>query len=379
MKHARERPDVGGRASPHQSIGPIIVASDGGPSSARAADVARLLAERGGASVEIVSVPEPSHAVVASVAQAATQRGAQLVVTGRTHRRYVERVMRGETPLGIARTTGIPVLAVPPIMPGRLPHRIVVAVGLGDAAAAIGPVARALFNDAVEVHLVHVSAPPLPRHERELRAEEMADDTSIEHAFERARAAWDLPADVSTDTHVLVGEPYRELQAFADGVDADLVVGGMTLLPAARHVPRRSLARRLYRRSTRAILIVPVGELRDRRPQRSRAVTALDEARWPELLVHVGRRNARRLTSIAIVDRIGAAHLLALAQPLAALSYDRRSQAVVVTLGDPARPERHLAHRVTRPIAVALHRTPSGHDDGLLIRYDRGRTLITFE
>lgn len=378
MEHATERADIGGLASPSESMGPIIVGSDGAPASAPAFDVARRMAGRDGASVEIIPVVAPLDVMVASIARVATQRSARLVVIGRSHRRYVERVVRGETPLGIVRATGLPVLAVPPTM-SSLPHRVVVAVGLGDAGAAIGPVARALLNDAVEVHLVHVSAPPLPRHERELRAEEMADDTSIEHAFERARAGWELPADVSTDTHVLVGDPYPKLLAFADGVDADLVVVGMALQAEAPHLPHRSLARRLYDGSSRAMLIVPVGETRQRRPREASTEMALDEAQWPDLIGHVGRRNTRRLTSIAIIDRIGAAHLLARARPLAGLSYDRHAHAVVVMLGDPSRPKRHLAHRVTRPLAVALHRNPSGLDDGLLIRYDRGRTLITFE
>ena len=429
MERTLERADAGGFAPPHPSAASILVASDGAPASAPAFDVARLLAERSGARVELLSVLEPlgvlvppleppstplhpgatrveerrarlagliQHALgeapawpveialgerVPSIARFVKERGVQLVVTGRTHHGPVERLVRGETPLAIARATGVPVLAVPPAM-SRLPRCVVVAVGLGDAGAEVGSVARALFRDAVAVHLVHVSAPPLPRHERVLRADDVAEDTAIEHAFEHARMAWQLPADVSTASHVLMGDPYRELVSFVDAADADLVVVGLPLhgrTPTLPHLASRALVSRFYRRSTRALLIVPVGETAVHRAADARTTFVVDEAQWPDLLAHVRQRNAGRRTSLAVVDRVGGAHLLANAQPLAELRYDRHGDAVTVTLGDPSKPERRLTHRVPRPRALAVHRHPLGHDAALVIRYDRGQTLITFE
>jgi nucleotide-binding universal stress UspA family protein len=426
MERTIERTHLTGSVPPLAVTAPILVASDGAPASAAAFEVARLLAERSGASVRVVSVLEPTSALVPpleppgpplrpgasrvderrarlgalmghaagaapswpveiasgdrvpTIARIATEQRAQLIVTGRTQHGAVERIAHGETPLAIARATGVPVLAVPASM-SRLPRTVVVAVDLGDAGAAAGSVARALFGDAVAVHLVHVSAPPLPRHERALREEEAADDTAIRRAFERAMTAWQLPADVATASHVLMGSLDRELLTFAYATDADLVVAGMTLQPGTPHLPRRSLIQRLYRKSPRALLIVPVGETRIRRPRDADTELVVEEARWPDLLAHVGRRNARRRTSLAVVDRIGGAHVLARGRPITSLAYDRHARRVTVTLGESTRPNGQLTHHVTRPLAIAVHRHPSGFDDALLIRYAHGQTLLTFE
>jgi nucleotide-binding universal stress UspA family protein len=291
-----------------KTTGPILVASDGAPASAGAFCVARLLADRSDAEVHVVSaLAEPNVVVppmdspatpllpgatrfeerraelellargaaveatrwpvelvlgdvVPSIVQVAVERDAPLVVTGHTHHGVVERLVRRETPLGIARGARVPVLAVPPTM-ARLPHDVVVAVELGDAAARLSSVAGTLFSDAVAVHLVHVREPAPPRHERDLRREEAADDRAVERAFDRARRGWRLPADVSTVARVVIGKPDEQLQEFARSVGADLIVVGVTVHAHATSLPHRSLATRLYREWPQALLLVPIGGL----------------------------------------------------------------------------------------------------------------------
>jgi nucleotide-binding universal stress UspA family protein len=306
MQHTNTPAQPARLAARRASTGPILVASDGAAASAGAFGIARLLAERTDAGVHVVSaLAEPNVVVppmdspasllrpgasrveerraelellahgtaveaarwpveivlgdpIPSIVQVAAERVAPLVVTGHTHHGMVERLVRRETPLGIARAARVPVLAVPPAMT-HLPRSVVVAVELGDAGAHVSDVAGALFSDAVAVHLAHVREPALPRHERVLRAEEEADDRAVERAFERARAGWRLPADVSTVTHVLVGKPSEALQEFAASVAADLVVVGLTVAAHAAALPHRSLAARLYREWPKALLLVPIG------------------------------------------------------------------------------------------------------------------------
>ena len=306
MQHTNTPAQPARLAARRASTGPILVASDGAAASAGAFGIARLLAERTDAGVHVVSaLAEPNVVVppmdspasllrpgasrveerraelellahgtaveaarwpveivlgdpIPSIVQVAAERVAPLVVTGHTHHGMVERLVRRETPLGIARAARVPVLAVPPGMT-HLPRSVVVAVELGDAGAHVSDVAGALFSDAVAVHLAHVREPALPRHERVLRAEEEADDRAVERAFERARAGWRLPADVSTVTHVLVGKPSEALQEFAASVAADLVVVGLTVAAHAAALPHRSLAARLYREWPKALLLVPIG------------------------------------------------------------------------------------------------------------------------
>jgi nucleotide-binding universal stress UspA family protein len=183
-----------------QDLGPVVVASDGSEASAGGLIIAQDLACALGTSLEVMSVLAPTnelpppprtaaapppggatrirdrrerlrllcdHAltgqpsyttrilfgdVASSIARAAESRGARLVVTGRVFHRRIDRATRVETPLAIARTGGVPVLAVP--MTARLPRRVVVAVGEGESAASLAGTARALFRDAlvIETH-----------------------------------------------------------------------------------------------------------------------------------------------------------------------------------------------------------------------------------
>ena len=427
MEHTVNRDEPHGLLSPpHDATGPIVVASDAGAASEPAFDVARHLAERSGARVEVVSVLEPTNVIVppidppsppthpgasrvaerharltglmhhtlgdaplwpaeivigdrvATIARVVKERQAQLVVTGHTHHGAVERVARGETPLGIARGARVPVLTVPTTMT-RLPHCVVVAVGFGDAGTGIGGIAHALFGDAVTVHLVHVRAPTLPRHERVLREEDSAEEADIERAFERARASWTLPADVSVASHVLIGRPSVELRAFADTVGAELLVAGMTVRESMHYLPHRSLAPWLYREWPGALLVVPVGEAGGRRPLAAGTTVSTDERRWPELLARLARRNVRRTASLAVDDRIGGTHILARRRPLVGLEYDPHAHTAIVMLGDETPPAWHLTHRVAHPVVLAIHEHPAGHDDALVVGYDGGQMLLTFE
>lgn len=289
------------------SGGPILVASDGGPASASAFSVAHLMAERTAADVQVVSAIDPPNVIVPAmerpitpvqpgatrvearqerldilalsaatgatqwpveivlgdripaIAHAVTEHVSPLVVTGHTYHGALERLVHPEAPLDIARAACVPVLAVP-LGLTHLPRCVVVAVGLGDTGARVSDVAGALFGDAVAVYLVHVREPALPRHERVLREQEEADDRAVEHAFNRAREGWRLPADVPTITRVLDGQAEEELLKFAHSVGADLIVVGLGVAALTSRLPHRSLATQLYREWPHALLIVPIGD-----------------------------------------------------------------------------------------------------------------------
>lgn len=427
MEHTVNRDEPHGLLSPARvATGPIVVASDGAPPSEAAFQMARQIARRSGSRVEVVSVLEPMNVVVPpidppspptqpgasrvaerhsrlaglmqhtlgdaphwpaeivlgdrvpSIARVVKERRAQLVVTGRTRHGAVERVTRGETPLAITRSARVPVLTVPATMT-RLPRCVVVAVSFGDAGMGVGGIADALFGDALMVHLVHVRAPTLPRQERVLREDDAAEEADVERAFERARASWALPADVSVSSRVLVGRPSGALRAFAETVSADLVVAGLTVRSGVHYLPHRSLAPWLYREWPGALLVVPVGGAAGRRPMSGGTAVSVDEGHWPELLDRLARRNLRRTASLAVDDRIGGTHILARRRPLVGLEYDPHAHTLIVMLGDETPPVWHLTHRVVRPVVVAIHEHPAGIDDALVVGYDGGQMLLTFE
>jgi nucleotide-binding universal stress UspA family protein len=405
--------------------GSILVASDGLEASAGALLMARRLADRVGSTVEMVSVLEPlnvivppldeptppAHAgasrveerrirlsdlsrrmlddapeppteivlgdVIPSLARVAREREACLVVTGRVHHGLIERAMRGETPLGLVRAARVPVLAVPSTMT-RLPRCVIVAVGQGSTGARLGTIARALFGDAVAIHLVNVRPPALPRHEREVREEEDAHEAAIQRAFRTACASWKLPADISISSRILVGDPVTELLAFADAEGADLLVAGLSPRSASQRLSRGGLASRLFHATSRAMLIVPVGDPADPHAVDATTISA-DPAEWPELLELFNRRNERRAAWLAIDERRAGVHLLARKRPLIGVEVDARAGGLVVMLGDESDRSAHLSHRVSHPSVLAVHRHVSGRDDALVVGYYEGQMLLTFD
>jgi nucleotide-binding universal stress UspA family protein len=338
------------RARPQDAprLGTIVVASDGSDDSAGALTVARELAHHLGIGLELVSVIEPANMLVPplqpahaplhrgstrihdrrerlrilcgdavdgrprcstrillgdppeSIARAARCHRAPLVVTGRVAHGTIDRAMRRETPLATARAGQVPVLSVGSAVSG-LPRSVVIAVGEGDAAerlAPLAPLALALCHDALVVHLVAIVSRDSPPWERDARPEDDERQHDAQRALARAAAAWTLPSDVPVQTHVLTGETDATLAAFVAMVKADLlVIGQARRAPGCRFpiaLPLADLATRMYRSLSCATLIVPVE--RHRRPgeqDRLRSGRECDRdqaarSRWPHAPLHLG-------------------------------------------------------------------------------------------
>ena len=152
-----------------------------------------------------------------------------------------------------------------------------------------------------------------------------------------------------------------------------------TVRESLHYLPHRSLAPWLYREWPGALLVVPVGESAGRRPLNAGTAVFTDERGWPDLLARLARRNVRRTASLAVDDRVGGTHILARRRPLVGLEFDPHAHTALVMLGDETPPAWHLTHRVVRPVVIALHEHPDGHDDALVIGYDGGQMLLTFE
>lgn len=246
-----ERPVLAG-------MGPLLVATDGNETIATGLARARQLIEL----AREARAADPSWPIeivlgddVESLARVARDRDACLIVTGHAQHGFIERAVHGEALLALVRAARAPVLTVPVAMT-RLPRIAVVAVGEGMAGARAAGVVSLLLANAVEIHLVHVRAQPQALHDRARREEDDEHEATIRHAFDVARRAWELPADVTVTSHVLTGRPVAELLRYAEDVGAELLVAG---LPTSAHgLPHRQLAARLLHESPLAMLLIPV-------------------------------------------------------------------------------------------------------------------------
>ena len=296
-------------------------------------------------------------------------------MTGRVAHGRIERAVRRETPLAIARAGAVPVLAVPSTT-SRLPRVIVVAVGDGRAAALVGPVAQALFHEAVAIHLVAVEPLVAAPWDRDARAEEDELTHQIQRAFAAVRASWTLPSDVPIETHILTGDASEALVSFVNTVGADLVVVGVAEPPPGPHLPSAHMATKLYRAVSCGILLVP--ERGHATPPGAGATSiSLARSEWPTLVRDFAMRNGGRRASLIVDERGGPPRAVVRDWTLSGVDCERDLGAIAIMLADPDDPQRHLSHIVAQPTVLALHGLSPGCDELLVIGYADGQITLS--
>jgi len=296
-------------------------------------------------------------------------------VTGRVAHGKIERAIRRETPLELARAGPVPVLSVPSAS-STLPRVVVVAVGDGHAASRLAPVARALFQDAVAVHLVSVEALVPAPWEREARADENELTHQTQRAFADVMASWKLPADVPIETHILTGDESSALLSFATTVGADLLAVGAAHPRHGVHLPGADLATKLYRAASCSILLIPV-QTRATIPRAATTSVSLTASEWPTLLEDFAMRNLGRRASLIIEEHRGPPQSVVRDWTLSGVHCDRNAGSIAIMLADPGDPQRHVSHLVAQPTVLALQGASAGCDDLLVVGYADGQLTLS--
>lgn len=414
---------MGPGGAPPQA-GPIIVASDGGAAATTALTVARLLRDRTGSDIRVVSVVEPTAAVVPApmllttpvpesrvqqrhdavreqidrilgnspevpldiavgwppevLAQHVQDRNASFFVAGLVHHGRMERLARTETPLAVLRGGRVPVLALPWGMM-REPRTVVVGVDITDTSVNAARYAAPLMQAAEKVYLVHVQEPVAPLSEMPVMPE--YDEIAAQEAIARVRAALVVPDAAGIESRVLVGHPAFELADFAEYVQADLLVLGHEHRGLWGRLLHSSVAERAYRLATCGVLVVPNARAQraDRETERRGVTTEVfaDAAQWPKVLKEFTSRNAARRVNIEVFTPEIGAQSASVNFPLYGVDYDAEDHAVEVMLGDLERKERHLTHSVRGVRSVEISRHPDGTDWALRLLHESGETLLT--
>lgn len=419
-----ERAQSGSSSLQPPRVGPIIVASDGGAAAATALTVAKLLRDRTGAEIRVISVVEPTAAVVPApmllttpvpesrvqqryeavreqidrivgttpsvsleiavgwppelMAQLVRERDASFFVAGLVHHGRMERLARTETPLAVLRGAQAPVLALPWGMM-REPRTVVIGVDLSDASVNAASHAAPLLQGAEKVFLVHVQEPVAPL--SEIPVIPTHDEAAAREALTRVQHTLRLPDGASVETRVLVGHPAFELADFAEYVQADLLVLGHEHRGLWGRMLHSSVAERAYRLATCGVLIVPVGAPSEAlRPHGAGVITesVTDRERWPAELRDFTRRNAGRRVNLEILTSELGAQSASVNFPLYGMDFDREADAVEIMLGDAERRRRHLTHSVRGVRAIEISRFAEGTDWALRLLHEGGETLLTF-
>jgi len=289
----------------------VLVATDGTPDATGALWTARLLAERDGARVEVLTVFDPPmqfcgpeaagqaagvpspYGLAAieelrrrvetqlagvgggasdgpitvkldrsapAIARFAAECGAALVLMGLRPHVAVERWLGRETLLRVIHLSHVPVLAVPADARG-LPRRVVAAVDLSELSLRAVERVPAVVAPGGELHLVHATWAPSPGESWANMDRVKTYRTGVEERIEAL--AGEIRRSTVLDVHVHVRgcrDPAHEILRLADEVGAELIAAGTHGHGFLGRIVLGSVSSRLLHGARCAVLFAPPPE-----------------------------------------------------------------------------------------------------------------------
>ena len=286
-------------------VGPVLVATDGGPESLAALRMADALARRDGRHVHVLSVLEPMPAfypageallsvpsapveegrraaqlerigalvretlaadaaweievltgpIAQTIARVARERGAALLALGLRRHGPVDRIFRGETLQQVIRLSSVPVLAVPPGAQGP-PRKAMVALDFSRSSVRAARAALDAVEPDGELALVHVK-PPTRRRGQEAESWSAIYDQGVNSAFQRVRRDLAGSHETLVQPVELTGDTVDELLGFARRSEVDLLAIGSHGHDFIERLLLGSVTTRLLRRATCSVLVTP--------------------------------------------------------------------------------------------------------------------------
>ena len=365
--------------------GPVLLATDGTGKSGAAAIAARLIAERLGVAMEVVTVLEPEviygpalggvpvylpevdeareetrlagvreyvarysggapspsihmrfGAIVEEIALVARQRSATLVVVGAAPHQRLNHIVAGEFAARVLRASTVPVLSVPPGF-AALPRNAVVAVDFSPASVRAAEAALLLLGDGGTLTLLHVLSPLLADAPlRDVQGRDPAD--TVQTLFGRVRDELRpfVPNDVTIETRV-------KTDRSVDGILKAIANDAADMVAVGTHGPRLlerifvgSVASSVLHGAAQAVLAVPpppAVDALDLWLRISGTATSTRPREWAADLDAFTRRNQGRRVGIEVDDPDMGAQMLGRGA-LLGVTYDRHDQRVEIIVGD---------------------------------------------
>lgn len=403
------------------TLGPIVVATDGTTSASAALKAAGQLAGRTAASVHVLAVLEPLPLVAADyglllppaetddarrsalmarvreqltetvgahpnwqvevrdgdpaavIARTARELGARLIVAGIGHHDLLDRMFGGETALHTLRLSRVPVLAVAPGFVS-LPQRLAIAIDFSEPSVIAARTALALLPSVTMVYLVHVA--PRLELQPEAYAAWMSDySEGVEPAFERVRERLEIPQGVTVETMTVTGKPTRALLDFAKSAHVDAIVTGSRGAGLVDRILVGSTATGLIRGAACSVLAVPTPLGAARRAAGS--PDEIPEREWARALEAFTRRNAGRLATLEVDDPEIGAQAQQHDYPFLGAAYDHHDRRIELMFGDLEQTSRHLTRGIGNVRHVDLLKDAAGRDWVLRIAHGSGQTILT--
>jgi nucleotide-binding universal stress UspA family protein len=199
--------------------------------------------------------------VAAEILRWAEHEGAALIVMGLRHHGLVDRVLRDETTLTVARRARAAVLGVTPTLPG-LPRSAVVGVDFGPASIRAARAALDILDPGTPtsrstLRLAYVDRTGLEGGREDTAGEAVIRDLGVAAAFERLVDELAAPPTVDVETVVRRGVVAHELLALVDESGADLIVVGSLRHERIERWILGSVTTEVVRDGRCSVLIIP--------------------------------------------------------------------------------------------------------------------------
>lgn len=417
---------------PSRPPGPIIVATDGAPSADAAFVAARLIQNRTGLPVQVLSVlnpfplfvqspasptPPPNPDVVrvrlhsdcvqrqlrntdgdnspwrvevklgqpaVEIARTAKRRHAELVITGMNRHGVIDRLLGNETPIHIAQLGDTPLLAT--VMGfERLPRQVVIATDLYSPALdrlREDSAARALLAEAESVYYLHV-VPETETWGLDNSYWDRAYGQAIHEAFAHLRESLQLSPDVHMEMITPTGDPARQILDFAAFAKVELIIAGRREASMLERRLAGGVVAKLLRGATCSVLLLPpekVPPVVRRAPLLPGRTETMSEPRfWPGRLMDFNRRNTGRHAALEIDDLEIGAQTQVSVYPFLGVDYDHKDGRIEIMMGESDTSARHLMHSIPGPKSFDILVGADGREQALRIAYTGGQALLTFD
>jgi nucleotide-binding universal stress UspA family protein len=159
----------------------------------------------------------------ATIMRSAHEAGADLIVLGLGEHGIVDRWFGGETALRVLRVADVPVLVVAPSAVA-LPVKALVAMDFSETSERALAAAMPLLGPSARITLAHVV--PRDISMGVWPAWDEAYENAVKASFAELRRRLEVPESAYAEELVLYGDPARELLEQADRMHADLIVTG---------------------------------------------------------------------------------------------------------------------------------------------------------
>ena len=305
------------------------------------------------------------------LARAARETQASVVVMGIGRHRPVDRLLGAETVLRTVRRVDCPVFAVPRAFTAR-PSTVVVGMDFSEAGRHAATCMLPLIAPNATVQLVHVWQPSDFADEAHVERDEQYR-AALPHLFRQLIGTLAIPPTVTVKYEVREGRPAERLLDVAEAHHADLIVVGRHGQGLFERLWVGSVATRVLRGASCAVLVVPEPTLH----AQGLVSESYPPSEWPRQLEAFSRRNAGRVTILEIGDVNRIDFSREQGYVLFGTSYRERENDVEIILGEANGRRRHMTSTIPNATSLVVWRDGAGADHALRIEHGTSQTLLT--